>query len=174
MDRKNALKRITKSITGLVIAALAPAAAIETTGAEARTRHKAQNKAQNIVVHLNNSEGENALHSAFMGIGLATALRQMGADVTLMLDASGPNFAKSAWSDKSVAPAMASSVSAMPPMRLGNVLAGFVRAGGVVRLCPHCSRMCGVTPGGTIPGAQIAAEGELARIVFAADKIVDY
>jgi len=87
------------------------------TGADARAQRKAQNKAQNIVIHLNNSEGENALHLAFMGIGLATALRQMGADVTLMLDASGPNFAKSAWSDKSLAPATASSVSAMPPIK---------------------------------------------------------
>ena len=166
MDRKNALK----SITGLAMTALAPLAAAR----PARADTGAQHKAQNIVVHLNNSEGENALHSAFMGIGLATALRQMGADVTLMLDASGPNLAKTAWAVKSLAPAAGSFSPAMPPMRLGDLFAGFIRAGGSIRLCPHCSKMCGVLPGGTVPGARLAAEGELAQIVFAADKIIDY
>jgi predicted peroxiredoxin len=167
MDRKNALK----SITGLTIAALAPAVAGRTI-ADSQSQHKAHPKAQNIVFHLNNSEGENSLHSAFMGIGLATSLRQMGADVTLMLDASGPNFAKSSWSDKSLA--APASMAAMPPMRLGDLLADFVKAGGGIRLCPHCSAMCGVTPGTTVPGAQFAADGELARILFDADKVVDY
>lgn len=161
MNRKNALK----SIIGLAVAALAPFAAARPAGAAG-----APHKAQNIVVHLSDSEGEHALHAAFMGIGLATALRQMGTDVTLMLDVSGPNLAKSAWSDKSL-PTPAPS---MPPMRLGDALAGFVRAGSSIRLCPHCSKTCGVTPGDTVPGVRIAGEGELARIVFAADKIIDY
>jgi len=165
MNRKNALR----SLTGLAIAALAPAAARATT-ANSRAHHKPQN----IVFHLNNSEGGNALHSAFMGIGLATSLRQMGADVTLMLDASGPNFAKRGWSGKSLSSTGMSLAPGMPPMRLGDVLAKFVQSGGSIRLCPHCSRSCGVTQGDTVPGAQIAAEGELARIIFAADKVVDY
>ena len=167
MNRKSALK----SITGLAMAALAPFAAARPAGAAG-----APHKAQNVVVHLSDSEGEHALHAAFMGIGLATALRQTGADVTLMLDVSAPNLAKTAWRDKGLpAPASAMpSAPSMPPMRLGDALAGFVRAGGSIRLCPHCSRMCGVMPGDTVPGAQMAGEGELARIVFNADKVVDY
>ena len=166
MDRKNALKRITQGLAGLSLAALVPAA-------EAAVKTPA--KPQNIVVHLSNSEGENALHAALMGIGMGTALRQMGARVTLLLDASGPNLAKTAWSDKGVASApAASTASAMPPMSLGAVLASFVKAGGRIRLCPHCSQMCGVMPGNVVPGAQIAGEGELAQIVFDADKILDY
>ncbi len=166
MDRKNALKRITQGLTGLTLAALAPAA----------TAAPAPAKPQNIVVHLSNSEGENALHAAMMGIGLGTSLRQRGAKVTLMLDASGPNLAKTAWSGKGLAsaPASAPASAAMPPMSLGAVLASFVKAGGIIRLCPHCSRMCGVMPGNVVPGAQIAGEGELAQIVFDADKILDY
>ena len=163
MNRKNALK----SITGLAMAALAPFAA-RSAGASAPHRP------QNVVIHLSDSEGEHALHAAFMGIGLATALRRMGADVTLMLDVSAPNLAKTAWSGKSLAPASTMPAPSMPPMRLGDVLAGFVRAGGSIRLCPHCSKMCGVMPGDTVPGAQMAGEGELARIVFNADKVVDY
>ncbi len=161
MDRKNALRRITQGLAGLTLAALAPAAAAAPLAGP-----------QNIVVHLSNSEGENALHAAMMGIGLATSLRKMGAQVTLMLDASGPNLAKIGWSDKSLAPAAA--MPAMPPMSLGAVMASFVKAGGRIRLCPHCSRTCGVTPGNTVPGAQIVGEGELAQIVFDADKILDY
>lgn len=165
MDRKNALKRITQGIAGLSLAALVPAA---------EAAAKTPGKPQNIVVHLSNSEGGNALHAAMMGIGLATSLRQMGAQVTLMLDASAPNFAKTGWKGKELAPTPAASVSAMPPMSLGAVLASFVKAGGRIRLCPHCSRLCGVTPGNVVPGAQLAAEGELAQIVFDADKILDY
>jgi len=163
MDRKNALRRITQGLAGLTLAALAPAA---TAAPKVRP--------QKIVVHLSNSEGENALHAAMMGIGLATALRQMGAQVTLMMDASAPNFAKTTWSSKGVASAPAAVAPAMPPMSLGAVLAGFVKAGGHIRLCPHCSRMCGVMPGNVVPGAQLAREGELAQIVFDADKILDY
>ncbi len=163
MDRKKALKRITQGLTGLTLAALAPAA---TAAPKAGP--------QKIVVHLRNSEGENALHAAMMGIGLATALRQMGAQVTLMLDASAPNFAKIGWTGKELAPAPAAATAAMPPMSLGAVLASFVKAGGRIRLCPHCSRMCGVMPGNVVPGAQIAGEGELAQIVFDANKILDY
>ena len=149
--------------TGLALAAgaaLAPAA------------EAAPPKPQNIVVHLSSSEGEHALHSAFMGIGLAGALRRMGADVTLMLDSSGPNLAKQAWSSKRL-PA-ASAMPSMPALSLGEALTQLAQAGGRIRLCPHCSRVCGVEPGETVPGAQLAAEGELAAIVFHADKILDY
>ena len=145
------------AVKAVAVAQVRPAAA-----------HKA---AQKILVHLSDSESPNSLHAAFMAIGLATGLEKKGAAVTLMLDASAPNFAKKAWSGKSL------SGGAMPtakPMTLGNAFADFVRAGGKVVLCPHCSKVCGVQDGNVDPGVRIGAEGELVKLVYAADKVLDY
>ena len=62
----------------------------------------------------------------------------------------------------------------MPPRRLGQVLAGFVQAGGKILMCPHCSAACGAPPDSLVPGARHAEEGGLAKLVFEADKVVDY
>jgi predicted peroxiredoxin len=128
-----------------------------------------------IVVHLTESEGERALHSAFMAIGLATALRGKGAEVALMLDSEAPNLAKKTWANKSLAPMPGmKAMGKMPPKRLGDVLAGFVKAGGRILMCPHCSAVCGASMDAIVTGAKHAEEGGLAKLVFEADKIVDY
>lgn len=125
-----------------------------------------------IVVHLTRSDGESALHAAFMGVGLATGLIKRGADVTLMLDIDAPRLARRDWAGKSMAPMPGARV--MPPRRLGQVLAGFVQAGGKILMCPHCSAACGAPPDSLVPGARHAEEGGLAKLVFEADKVVDY
>jgi predicted peroxiredoxin len=128
-----------------------------------------------IVVHLTRSEGEQALHSAFMATGMATALLGMGAEVTLMLDSEAPNLAKKTWASKSLAPMRRmKAMGKMPSKRLGDVLAGFVKAGGRILMCPHCSAVCGASMDAIVPGAKHAEEGGLAKLVFEADKIVDY
>lgn len=127
-----------------------------------------------IVVHLTRSAGEQALHSAFMAIGMATALLGMGTEVALMLDSEAPNLAKKTWAHKSLAPMPGMKMGKMPPKRLGEVLAGFVKAGGRILMCPHCSAVCGASLDAIVPGAKHAEEGGLAKLVFEADKIVDY
>ena len=127
-----------------------------------------------IVVHLTESEGERALHSAFMAIGLATALRGKGAEVALMLDSDGPNLAKKSWAGKSLAPMPGMKMGKMPPRTLGSSLSGFVKAGGRILMCPHCSAVCGASMNAIVPGAKHAEEGGLATLVFEADKIIDY
>lgn len=132
----------------------------------------AKKASQKVVVHLSNSESPNSLHAAFMAMGLATGLEKMGANVTLMLDASAPNFAKKAWSGKALSSGtMAGSSKART---LGDVFSEFVQAGGKIVLCPHCSKMCGVQDGNVVPGAKIGAEGELVKLIYGADKVLDY
>jgi hypothetical protein len=64
-----------------------------TTKAATESQAKATQK---VVVHLSQSEGDPAIHSALMGLGLAAAMRQQGADVIVMLDSEAPALAKKA------------------------------------------------------------------------------
>ena len=53
-------------------------------------------------------------------------------------------------------------------------LAGFVKAGGKMLLCPHCSEHAGITQATLRPGARIGQMGELPKLILAADKVLDY
>lgn len=57
---------------------------------------------------------------------------------------------------------------------LGDRIDAFVKAGGEIKMCPHCSEYCGVTQDSVTPGAKIVEPGGLAQLVFAADKVLDY
>lgn len=127
---------------------------------------------QKIVVHLSQSEGDPAIHSALMGLGLAAAMRQQGADVIVMLDSEAPAIVKKAWAEKSLS--SAAKDSAHPPMTLGKAIQRFVDAGGTIVMCPHCAASCGCEAGNLADGAKLAQQGELARVVLEADKILDY
>ena len=155
-----------------------PAAQAQRTTAASKTAAPRSSAPQKIVVHLSSSEGEHGLHSAFMAIGLATALKEKGADVTLMLDSTAPNLVRKDWSSKTLAPtthgATKAATTTMPPMHLGDVLASFVKAGGRILMCPHCTAQCGIVKGGMITGAAVADPGGLAVLVYNADKVVDY
>lgn len=158
-----------KKLLLLALAALWSAAP-PTFAAPATTSPTANPKPQKIVVHLSDSSSNNALHSAMMAIGLATGLEKKGAQVTLMLDSSAPNFAKKSWSNKAL-------TGAMPGQKartLGTTMSEFLQAGGRVVLCPHCSMTCGVVAGNVLPGVRIGADGQLVNLVFEADKILDY
>lgn len=127
---------------------------------------------QKIVVHLSQSDGDPALHSALMGFGLATAMRGQGADVTVMLDSEAPALAKKDWATKTMS--KAPHDPAHPPMTLGNAIQRFVAAGGKIVMCPHCAASVGCETGNLADGARFGQQGELARVVLEADKILDY
>ncbi|MBL9094570.1 MAG: DsrE family protein [Planctomycetaceae bacterium] len=127
---------------------------------------------QRIVVHLRQSDGSPALHSALMGLGLATAMRNQGATVTVMLDSEAASLAKKSWADK--APTNADRDSVHPPMTLGKAIQRFVDVGGTIVMCPHCAASCGCEAADLADGARFGKEGELARVVLQADKILDY
>lgn len=59
-------------------------------------------------------------------------------------------------------------------MTLGQAIQRFVDAGGKIVMCPHCAASCGCQVGNLADGAKMAQQGELARVVLEADKILDY
>lgn len=132
-------------------------------------------KPQKIVVHLSKAEGDNAIHSALMAFGLAAAMQKQGAYVTVMLDSEAPRLSQQSWANKTL-PASAAMAKKMgtKPMTLGSAIASFTKGGGRIVMCPHCTAACGVKADGRLLGAQLGAEGELARLVLAADKVLDY
>ncbi len=130
---------------------------------------------QKIVIHFSKSEGENSLHSALMGLGMATAMQRMGAAVTVVLDSEGPSLAKQTWAGKFLAPHdLKATMSDRPKRTLGVAFQQFVDAGGTIVMCPHCAAGCGCEIGNLVAGARFAQEGELARVIFEADKVLDY
>jgi predicted peroxiredoxin len=50
----------------------------------------------------------------------------------------------------------------------------FVRDGGRVMVCPHCSKAAGLEDGSLRQGARIARESEVAKAFLAADVVLDY
>jgi predicted peroxiredoxin len=118
---------------------------------------------QKVVVHL--SHYTDNLHAVKMAVHLATLMQTMGGEVTILLDLEGVRLA-----------------SAKEPQDLiwgkGDPISkeydAFVKAGGKVLLCPHCSEHAGVVANALRPGARIGDPGELAKVILAADKVLDY
>ncbi|HWA98335.1 MAG TPA: hypothetical protein VG713_07575 [Pirellulales bacterium] len=137
---------------------------------QAEAADSSDDSVQKIVVHLTESEGENALHSALMAFGLATALQKQSATVTVMLDSEAPSLVKASWADRS----LYKSRREQSPMTLGRAIKGFVDAGGTIVLCPHCAASCGCDTKNITTGAKLGQQGELARVVLEANKILDY
>jgi len=128
------------------------------------TSARAETKSQKIVIHL--SRYADSSHSALMAVHFAQYLQEHGADVTLMLDVEGVGMAAERQVQNS-ATGMNAQTSAY--------YNGFVKAGGKVLVCPHCAALAGITAQNLRPGAHLAKNlGELADVVLAADKILDY
>ena len=123
----------------------------------------AQEGKQKIVVHLSHFTDD--LHAAFMAVKLAGAMKDKGADVTLFVDLEGARLA-----------------DARQPqdMRWGHsdalsvYYAALIKKGGRVLVCPHCAKAAGLTADSLRDGAKIGNEGEVAALLLAADKILDY
>jgi len=123
----------------------------------------AQAGQQKIVVHLSHFTDD--LHAAFMAVKLAGAMREKGADVTLFVDLEGARLA---------------DTRQPQDMRWGHSdalsvhYAALIKKGGRVLVCPHCAKAAGVTADSLRDGAKIGSEGEVADLLMAADKILDY
>ena len=118
---------------------------------------------QNVVVHL--SHFTDNLHAAKMAVHLAGMMQSMGAEVTLLLDLEGVRLADMRQPGELV-------WGKGDP--ISKELAAFVKAGGKMLLCPHCSEHTGITSASLRPGARIGQHGELPKIILEADKVLDY
>jgi predicted peroxiredoxin len=87
-----------------------------------------------------------------MAVHLANMMQTMGAEVTLLLDLEGVRLADSRQSQDLV-------WGRGDP--LSKEVAAFVKAGGQMLLCPHCSEHAVLTAANLRPGARIGKEGEL-------------
>ena len=118
---------------------------------------------QKVVVHLTHYTDN--LHAVHMAVHLARMMQTMGAEVTMLLDLEGVRLADSRQSQDLV-------WGRGDP--LSKEVAAFVKAGGQMLLCPHCSEHAGLTAANLRPGARIGKEAELPKTILAADKILDY
>jgi sulfur relay (sulfurtransferase) complex TusBCD TusD component (DsrE family) len=124
---------------------------------------KAKTK-QKIVIHL--SHYADGSHAALMAVHFAQYLQEQGADVTLLLDVDGVRLA-----DQRQAQTPATGTNA----QISTYYDGFVKAGGKVLVCPHCAEVAGLTAQNLRPGARLGKDlGELADVLLAADKTLDY
>lgn len=120
-------------------------------------------KKQKVVVHL--SHYADNLHAVKMAVHLAAMMQTMGAEVTLLLDLEGVRLADTRQ------PGDLIWGKGEP---ISKELAAFVKAGGKMLLCPHCSEHTGITAATLRPGARIGQHGELPKVILEADKILDY
>jgi predicted peroxiredoxin len=118
---------------------------------------------QKVVVHLTHYTDN--LHAVKMAVHLAFVMQTMGAEVTMLLDLEGVRLADSRESQDLI-------WGKGDP--LSKEVAAFVKAGGQMLLCPHCSEHAGLVPANLRPGARIGKEGELANVILAANKVLDY
>ena len=118
---------------------------------------------QKIIVHL--SHYTDNLHAVSMALALSTNLQEGGASVTLFLDLEGVRLAD-ARTPKDL------RWGTGPPISEG--LASFVKAGGSILLCAHCSRAAGLDTAKLRAGAQIGTDAEVRAAFLAAQKVIDY
>jgi predicted peroxiredoxin len=118
---------------------------------------------QKVVVHLTHYTDQ--LHTVKMAVHLAHMMQTLGAEVTLLLDVEGVRLA-----------------SSKEPQNLiwgkGDPISveyeAFVKAGGRVLVCPHCAEHAGITERDLRPAGHIGKDGELAKTILRADKVLDY
>lgn len=118
---------------------------------------------QKIVIHLTHYTDN--LHAVTMAVHLASMMQTMGAEVTMLLDLEGVRLGS---------PRESTDLVWGKGDPISKELAAFVKAGGQMLLCPHCSEHAGITAANLRPGARIGKHGELPKTILAADKILDY
>lgn len=118
---------------------------------------------QKVVVHLTHYTDN--LHAVKMAVHLAYMMQTMGAEVTMLLDLEGVRLGNKRES-QNLAWGKGDPIS--------KEFEAFVKAGGRLLLCPHCSEHAGITESDLRPGARIGKDGGLAKAILAADKVLDY
>ncbi len=119
---------------------------------------------QKVVIHLSHYS-ENS-HSALMAVHFAQYLQEHGSNVTLMLDVEGAKLA-----DQRQVQNPDTGINA----EISTYYDGFVKAGGKVLVCPHCAQAAGLTAQNLRSGARMGKDmGELADVILASDKTLDY
>jgi len=119
---------------------------------------------QKVVIHL--SQYSFGSHAVLMAVHFARHLQENGSDVTLLLDVEGVRLADQRHMDVAVTGINAD---------IAGHYDAFVKAGGKVLVCPHCAGSSGLTAQYLRPGARIGKNlGELAEVLLAADKTLDY
>ena len=154
--RRDSMKTLTRAITSILVIAILLALAAGPASAQAGSKQK-------VVVHLTHYTDN--LHAVKMAVHLAYMMQTMGAEVTMLLDLEGVRLADTRQPGELV-------WGKGEP--ISKELAAFVKAGGKMLLCPHCSEHTGLTAASLRPGARIGQHGELAKIILAADKVLDY
>lgn len=119
---------------------------------------------QNIVIHLTHYTDD--LQAAFMALGLANKIQEQGHHVTLLLSLRGVMLANKSQ------PHNHALLTDEPS--LDKLYAMFIKAGGEVIVCPHCSKMIGLASDELMEGAQLSAQGEFTEALLRADKVITY
>lgn len=150
------MKTLTRAIASTLVIAVLLALGAGPAPAQAGSKQK-------VVVHLTHYTDN--LHAVKMAVHLAYMMQTMGAEVTMLLDLEGVRLADTRQPGELI-------WGKGEP--ISKELTAFVIAGGNMLLCPHCSEHSGLTAANLRPGARIGHPGELAKIILAADKVLDY
>lgn len=121
-------------------------------------------KAQSVVVHLSHFTDD--LHAGFMALKVGNALQKRGAKVTLFIDLEG---ARLAHRHNDLAVRWGESETT-----LAQLFGQFVSGGGKVIVCPHCAHHVGVSQETVREGVSIGTEDQIAEVMLAAAKVIDY
>lgn len=106
------------------------------------------------------------LHRAMMGIKLARALQDKGAQVSLFLNLEAVPIADTRQPNELVWGPVHTPFSVH--------FIKFVEEGGKVVICPHCAAAAGLTAEHLRPGTAIIEEDQLADVFLQADKVLAY
>ena len=116
---------------------------------------------KNIVVHI--GQFSNDLHSVTMGLSVANSLQAEGAQVTVFLDREGVRLADKSQKAMTYADSDAKQLYTK-----------FVDGGGKVIVCPHCAELAGVGKEDLRMGSKMGTKASIAKMLLAADLVIDY
>ncbi|MFO7561900.1 MAG: DsrE family protein [Enhygromyxa sp.] len=117
---------------------------------------------QKVVINL--KQGTNDLRAASMAMELAVELLDKGAEVTIYANLEGVRVFDVRQPDQRCAYGES----------IGQLYQRFVAGGGTVLTCPLCAEANGIRPDNLREGARIGNMGEVADVMLAADKVIDY
>ena len=121
-------------------------------------------KSQNIVIHLKHYTDD--FQAAFMALGLSNKLQAKGHKVKLLLSLRGVSLANKNQPHSH-------KLTEKGP-RLSDLYKKFIKAGGEVIVCPHCSMMAGLKADQLMPGAKISSKGDFLNAIVDAEKVIDW